>query len=347
MAHRGCLGSLQRRLLVVHHWDADGIASAAILAREAGLEGVEFTVPVIGEYSVDAVASRVRGFDGYDVIYVLDYGIAGVLGELHVRSGGLPIVYVDHHRVGCGGCGAWCGCCNPVALGWGGEREYPSAALLLSELVGHSWDLGAVGLVGDVPGVVERRPGLVSRLVRGYGVGLGELRNAVENVDSCYPLLDYDCIRHAVKVLAVGGVSEAACDARLSGARERLRRVLEGYVAEMLSKAVRLGPVLFSELEGDYLVYSKLGRRLAEEAGPRGAGVLAFYMPSMGKGVVYVRSVGRSVSWLIDYARGRGFNAGGKERVAVIHVRAGREEFQELAVRLAELVSGRLSGSQA
>jgi len=346
---RGCLSRPGEPALVVHHWDADGIAAAAILAREWGPGAAERLVPEIGEYGVEAVLSRLRGRGGYRGVVVLDYGIAHALPMLAAAAGASTVLYVDHHLVECG-C-TYCSCCNPLIRGrppgpWGGERDYPSAALLLSSLVGHSLDLGLVGLVGDVPGVVESRRDEVTRALRPYGATVEELVEAVRNVDSCYVLFDYECIEQAVVTLAYRGVAEAAWEPRLAGARERLEALLEDMKGKLESAAERRGDVVYAFLEGDALVYSKLGRYMATSiAGRDEVAVLAYYMASKSKGVVYVRSVSRSVAWLIDWAKSKGINAGGKERVAVIHVKGSAERLADIAGRVVGMLRGARGGS--
>ncbi len=346
---RGCLSRPSEPVLVVHHWDADGIAAAAVLAREWGPGAAERLVPEIGEYSVEAVLSRLRGYGGYPGVAVLDYGIAGGLPLLAAAVGASTVLYVDHHLVECG-C-THCSCCNPLSVRWwlpepwGGERDYPSAALLLSGLVGHSLDLGLVGLVGDVPGVVDRRRAEITRVLGAYGITVEELVEAVRNVDSCYVLFDYECIERAVETLAYRGVAEAAWEPRLAAARGKLQALLEDMMGRLESVAERRDGVVYAFLEGDALVYSKLGRYMATDiAGRDEVAVLAYYMAAKGTGVVYVRSVSRSVAWLIDWARSRGLNAGGKERVAVIHVRGPVERLSELAGHVVEMLARGVRG---
>ena len=108
------------RVHVVFHWDTDGIASAAMLARALGTRVSGLSVPSIGFYSVDAIGYK--SLDA-DAIVVLDYGVEGY--ERVESETGIPLVVFDHHAVRPSNLrlGAYC---NPVAHGEGDEVEYPS-----------------------------------------------------------------------------------------------------------------------------------------------------------------------------------------------------------------------------
>lgn len=302
--------------LLVHHWDADGIASAALLERIMGWR--RRLVPRIGFYSAEAVTGQapLRGAAG---LVVVDYGVPQHLPAAAQALGATSIVYIDHHRAECPGGIA---CCNPVALGLGGEDEYPSTSLLLAWLLGagrEHLDLALVGLVSDLPGFTETRwAQLVEELERMQGFGLAELLKAVEAVDSCYPLLDTACIDHAVELLAAKGLAAVLDDPRLMEARRRFRELVGEALRDAEANAIREGAVIATEVAVDALVTPKVGRILAREH-PDSVVIVQHWIPNLGKGMVYVRSRKHMVGWIAARARAMGYEAGGKDRVAVIH----------------------------
>ena len=113
---------------LVHHWDADGIVSAALLLR-AGVRARRILVPRIGGYDADAILGRLPG--DVETAVVLDYGIPGrEYDRLYDRLRGLAVV--DHHRTEPPRrVGAFC---NPVALGRAREDEVPACSILALQL---------------------------------------------------------------------------------------------------------------------------------------------------------------------------------------------------------------------
>ncbi|MBN2406708.1 MAG: DHH family phosphoesterase [Elusimicrobia bacterium] len=93
-------------ILIIHHWDADGISSAALLTRylekHAGGLKIEYVVPEIGTYHLHPLK---LGKDGnldipdrrYTLAFVVDYSVPeDDIVRLHEFLG-IPLVIYDHH----------------------------------------------------------------------------------------------------------------------------------------------------------------------------------------------------------------------------------------------------------
>ena len=329
------------RLYVAYHWDADGVASAALVLRYLGDRVEEFGVPRIGVYGAGAVPlprNRVS-------LLVLDYGIPGSeYEELAQRHGG-EVLVIDHHRAAPPRGGV--AYCNPVAAGLGGEEDYPANSVLVYRLLGSRSDpgdrvLAALGVAGDLAPYIDagrNHPGLrvASELLVGTDVSLKELRGVAESIDSCYRLLDEECLRYAARRAAEDPMGLVS-DGRLLGARERARRLLD----EALEKARLLsetGRALVYFLEMDAYVTSAVGRRLAAMH-PDKVVVLVHSLPSQGRGTIYARSIVHELSDVADLLRARGVRVGGKTNVLVIEYRG--EEYEELLRPLLEAVEATL-----
>ncbi len=312
-----------RRVFLVFHWDADGVATAAMVARHlAGLGGVveAAATPRIGSYSWTAIP---KPPPGAELVAVLDYGIPGADYDRYASETDKPLLVIDHHRVepSRGGRVTYC---NPVAEGMGGEEEYPSASMLAARLLGRRWGgdlfLAALGAVGDLaPFYDAGRPHPGLEAAKAYasqaGVKLGQLRDLADRLDSCYRLLWGDCLVHAVKEAALNPYM-LLDDHRLLEAQERSRKLLEEALAELKSAGRVCGFEVYT-LVMDALVTSAVGRRLAATR-PRDVVVLIHHIPSRRGGYVYVRGLSADLSWLHREARRRGLRAGGKTNVAVL-----------------------------
>lgn len=308
-----------RRPFIVHHWDADGVASAALAWRNWA-EPAATAVPSIGSYTWRAVPVPPPGADA---VAVLDYGIPGPEYEELEKREDKPLIVVDHHRVPPAGLsrGAYC---NPAATR--GE-DWASASLLLHRVLdapprGVDAELAALGAVGDLQPFLDAgkpHPGLeeAKHLAASAGIGLEELREAAIRVDSCYRLLDESCLRHAVRVAAEAGARGILGDERLREARIRADRLLDEALHLLQGPERPVPGVLLYRLDMDAYVTSALGRRLAAE-NPESVTVLLHRLPRSSRGFIYARSLSRSLAPVLQMLRARGLRVGGKEHVVVL-----------------------------
>jgi len=334
-----------RRVFLVFHWDADGVATAAIVTRHlVGLGGVveAAATPRIGSYSWTAIP---KPPPGAELVAVLDYGIPGADYDRYASETGKPLLVIDHHRVEPPPPRDRVTYCNPVAEGMGGEEEYPSASMLAATLLGRRWSgdllLAALGAVGDLAPFYDAgrpHPGLEAAMAyaRQAGVELRQLRDLADRLDSCYRLLWGDCLVHAAREAALNPYT-LLDDHRLLEAQKRSRKLLEEAFAA-LSPAGRVCGFEAYTLAMDALVTSAVGRRLAASR-PHDVVTLVHHIPSRRGGYVYVRGLSADLSWLHREARRRGLRAGGKTNVAVLEYSGdGPQEGLRL---LEELCSGR------
>ncbi len=307
------------RISVVFHWDADGVASAALVLRRLGGRVVGLDVPRIGLYSVDAIPLPRDG----SLLLVLDYGLPGRLyDELSsVYSPGL--VVIDHHSVEPPQ--GMTGYCNPVAYGQGSEEDYPANSFLVYRLIGDPGDehdrvLAALGVAGDLAPYIDAgsdHAGLAAarRLLEGTGVGLGELRRVAELIDSCYRVLDTECLRRAVRVAARNPLGLLG-DEQLASAKKLSDELLR-TAWEKLEEIRRDKHISVYTLSMDAYITSAIGRRLASNE-PGKIIVLVHSIPSQRRGFIYVRSITHRLDGVRNRLRAREVPVAGKTHVLVI-----------------------------
>ncbi len=94
----GVVKSFPGIIRVVSHYDADGIASAAIVVKALEREGKEFRLSFVQQLSEDYVAGM-AGEDNLLVVFT-DLG-SGFLDEIdrHLLDEGRKIIILDHHQV--------------------------------------------------------------------------------------------------------------------------------------------------------------------------------------------------------------------------------------------------------
>ncbi|WP_317895130.1 DHH family phosphoesterase [Pyrofollis japonicus] len=329
-----------RKVLVVHHWDADGVASAALLARRLGGRLVGTDVPRIGVYTAEAVPEPPRDA----LLAVLDYGIPGQEYDKLVERTNTPIAVVDHHAVEPPR--RLSTYCNPVALKKGSERDYPGNSLLVYKLLGEPRDTGdrflaALGVVGDLEAFLKagrEHPGLAlaEELLKETNVSLEEAGRLARSIDSCYRLLDYSCLRYAVRRLAEDPLG-ALNDRVLGEALAKAEKIVEKALGS-LEKLYKDEAIAVYWLSLDAYVTSAIGRRLAAE-NPDKVMVLAHYMPREKRGYVYIRSVSKELVGLARFLRERGVKPGGKTNVVVVEF-SNKDQAEEIINAITSYLRG-------
>jgi len=296
-----------RRLLenqevaIVHHWDADGIASAALLGRVFGVD--TFVIPRIGCYGIDCIGRA-------ETPVLVDYGIpvnTVIKGAIdHHRSRQDSSICIDTPI------------CNPVSAGLS-EDEFPSTTYVIKSLiltdseVSKNGDLIALGIVGDLGTRVLHSEHLRAFVVK----ALGSIERALKLanlVDSCYRAGSYECIDRVRKALIEGGVAQVEYDTSL--------QELSSDIDAEAKKVIERIEIIYSDdavaifrARSKYFLTSYIGRYLARVYAPKTI-VLLHHVESLGLGMVYIRSYGIEVKEIIPILRALGYSAGGKDWVA-------------------------------
>jgi len=329
VALRDCRVPRLERPAIAFHWDTDGVAAAAVVARRVG--GGEPRVIKIGSYSRDAIPRPAAG-----ELVVVDYGIPGPEYDALAREAPLALV-VDHHKVEPANIPQYC---NPVARG-ASEAAYPSAAIVAYRLLGGGPEeavLAALGAAGDLAPYIDSgtpHPGLdlARRLAEPHGWSIARLRRLADAIDSAYRIHAPQCLEEAARAAASGGPKALEGLPCIWEARERAARIVEEAL-ESLEGPEEAGCALFYRLVGDAHVTSAVGRRLAAE-NPDKVIVLFHESPSAGVVRLYARSITLPLRGLRDALEDLGVEAAGKESVVVAEAPIGEAPRLQAAARAA------------
>ena len=298
--------SLSSRGLMIHHWDADGVCSAALLLRHR-FRGYANWTPTIGAFylSQEQLACARRFHEVVVVDMALPEGDVKVLAE-DCRV----TVYDHHHQAPLRGVEH----INPVAHG-ADQDNYPSCTWVVKKSLGLPVTLPVVlGLVGDRELKLRESPAIWD-VVQGYAADnsltFEELQGMVQLIDSCYKVGDREAVMEAPRLLADMEGPDAitgnvAWHRNLKTFDEELKRIIEAPPVE------REG-VLFVELNTRFSVISTVTRRVAWGTGRNTVVVNRGFFKDEDQ--VYSRSGRLDMQPMIDRAKARGFNAGGKRDV--------------------------------
>ncbi|WP_087036131.1 DHH family phosphoesterase [Thermococcus litoralis] len=287
--------------LIVHHWDTDGIASAALLIKALGLEEFDNLSPPIGEFRFD---ERIRkAIEKAERVYVLDLNL-----PQEVENIDKEIIFIDHHiqpriknpRVKQ---------INPALDG----KEAPSASFVVSEYfdMWNAWS--ALGVVGDIGEKAFNMPKVVELLDR-EGLTREEALRIVELIDSNYIAMDREGVEKAVKVLLENPVRELLNYEPWIKKAEAIKEAIQNA----LSNAEVKEGIAFITFESPFNIISKVARKAVWELNYKGA--IVVNRNFHGKGQVYFRISSEmtekiNMGEIISKLKEKGFNAGGKREV--------------------------------
>lgn len=327
-------------VLMIHHWDTDGIASAAILKSRLSAFNVKVSgyVPRIGIYGIDGIELDRLPRD-IDLAVILDYSLdPDQLGRL-AGAINADVAVVDHHiHAPPRGIPSY----NPVAEG-ADPSSYPSTTWVLKELLGLEVnDLVILGIVGDVGTLMSDN--LVRRQVLGFllsrEVTIEDYESAAAMIDSCYRALDRIGVAMSVDKLASygGDPRKILSDPEW---REK-KRMVDEEVNRLVKRAGEgqevIPGVIVYRLQSELLVLSAVGRALSRRY-PDLIVVVVFELLG-GPRYVYVRSQMKRLDWAIPKLKSLGFNIGGKDRVFSIQIDDG--DVDTPLNRVLEILSRRL-----
>jgi len=298
------LGDLQ---VIIHHWDADGLCSAALLLDYLKPRSPANMCPTIGAfYLSDEEIGYARGFD-----YVIIADMALPEADVRRLSEKTKVVIFDHHHQDpIRGVEHF----NPVAHG-ADSADYPSCTWVIKERLGLSLSMHvALGFIGDREHRIMENPRfktLTEEHLAEEGITFDEALTLVGLIESGYKVGDKKGMEEAPRLLM--GYTKPD-DIRNNGRWCRNLGLFQDKLTEVLSEPPedREG-VLIKCLDTEYAVISAVTRRIAWGTG-RDTIVLntGFFQD---RDQLYSRSSRRDMQPMIKRAKELGFNAGGKSDV--------------------------------
>jgi len=288
-------------MLIIHHWDTDGITSAALLIRTLNLEEFRNLTPPIGEFRFDERIKR--AIEEAEKIYVLDLSLPHEVEAIEKE-----IMFIDHHiqpriknpRVKQ---------INPALEG----GEALSASFVVSQYfnIWNAWS--ALGVIGDIGEKAFKIP-KVEELLEMDGITKEEALRLVSLIDSNYVTMDRESVEKALRVVLENPIKD------LLTYEPWLKKAeaIEEAVQDAISKAEVRNGIAFITFKSPFNIISKVARKAVWEIGYEGAAVVNedFH----GKGQIYFRVSSKmaekiNMAQIIAELKGKGFNAGGKREV--------------------------------
>lgn len=303
----------------IHHWDCDGMCSAALLYHylniHEGNKKVLFRTPHIGNYFLteDEIESIRKDHPGY--IFIIDMALPrkDVLKLKDIS----PNIYIfDHHRqdkinevdhI------------NPMTDSSAAGMENPSTGWVINKYFKKGQNLLSVlGAIGDQGEKIKEMPE-VKKVIISSGGPYENFTCAVELIDTYYILNDRIEISRLIDLLIKKGdnMGDLLKDLRSGDQRAKIERELELLLSGLVKK-VNNGKVIIKELESSMNIISGITRKLSDKY-PDSV-IVTVNRKNGGSGNIYVRrnKLDIDLSPLINTAHLKGYNAGGKVEVVGI-----------------------------
>jgi hypothetical protein len=301
------LSDLHGEGLIIHHWDADGLCSAALLLDYLKPRSHANMCPTIGAFYLSDEEIGYAG--GFNYVVIVDMA----LPEADVRrlSEETKVVIFDHHHqkpiMGVDHV-------NPVAYGADAE-DYPSCTWVIRERLGLPLGmLVALGFVGDREHRIMENPQfkeITEEYLAGEDLTFDEALKLVGLIDSSYKVGDRKGVEEAPRLLMSYTKPD---DIRNNGKWGMNMRLFQEKLTELLEEPPEdRDGILIKRIETGYAVISTVTRRIAWGTGRDTIVVNTGFFPCHDQ--LYSRSTRLDMQPMIERARELGFNAGGKSDV--------------------------------
>lgn len=298
---------LDGSILIIHHWDTDGLCSGALILEQLGDKKAETWTPPLGTFYLSEEHIEFAG--SFDNVIICDMALPSDNVKKIAKTAEV-IMFDHHHQDPIEGITH----INPVAYGASGS-EYPSNTWVLKEKLGLQVSLRVLlGFIGDREQKIKDNPQFWT-LVQGYmkenNVSFDELLELVYRIDSSYKVGDRDSVIEAPHFLR-----EYKTRKEILGNKKWKKNLenLEKKLEKVLSEPPEIvNGVQLKRLDTPYAIISQVTRRLAWGTGKDTIVLNTGFFENQDQ--MYSRSQNVDYHALITRAKKLGFNAGGKKDV--------------------------------
>ncbi|WP_456374751.1 DHH family phosphoesterase [Methanocaldococcus sp.] len=289
-------------MLIIHHWDTDGITSAALTVKALNLEDFVNVSPPIGEFRFDKrIDKYIEKYN--NKIYVLDLNLPQEVENITKET-----IFIDHHiqkkiknpnvkQI------------NPVLDG----KDYPSASFVVSEYFSIWNYLSALGAIGDI-GEKAFSISKVKKLLDIANINKKEALKLVNLIDSNYIVMERNEVENAVKVILNLEPKDLLEYEKWNKNLDKINDAIEEAISNMEIK----NRIAFIEFKSKFNIISKVARKVVWRMGYDGAVVVN--EDFNGKAQIYFRISSNlinkiNMTELIQTLKNKNYNVGGKKDV--------------------------------
>jgi hypothetical protein len=294
-------------VLLIHHWDTDGLCSAALLLDYFKRDDIETWTPPLGTFYL--LDEHIEKAQQYDHVVVCDMALPAANIEKIAEK--TRITVIDHHHQDPIEAVEHI---NPVAHGASGDN-YPSNTWVIKEHLDLPVSLKTIlGFVGDREQKIKDNPPFwrqVEEYLASEGVKFDDLLELVYRIDSSYKVGEREAVMKAPQQLREYVTREDILGNQEW--KENLRKLDEKLEKVLAEPPEVVDGVQVKRLDTPFAIISQVTRRLAWGTGKDTVVVNTGFFRDQDQ--LYSRSNIVEMHKLIERAKKYGYNAGGKKDV--------------------------------
>ncbi len=319
--------------ILIHHWDTDGMCSAALLLRELGDDTVVTTfTPTIGNYYLNEGDREELKTHAADFVAVVDMALPKDSIEFLNTLG--PVYIFDHHLQDKHDVYLHL---NPIIDG-GSPKKYPSASWVVGEYLDNTPDLLFVlGAFGDR----ERKlldngytMKVVDDVLDSLDTDFGTILELVELLDSNYKLGNKKEVERTPWFLM--NIEDHNSILNRRDLHDNVIELNSAIECEVNGERNEIKPgVLYREMDSPYNIISTVTRKIAWANEDK----IAFVVNERfmdGSIQIYIRGTMKDSQSIIESARKKGYSAGGKSDVVGMVIPKEDKEFIQKILEMLE-----------
>jgi single-stranded DNA-specific DHH superfamily exonuclease len=307
-------------ILILHHWDCDGLCSAAILYRHL-VEmnkniNVEFMFPKIGNYFLEKQDYKKIMKKNRNIFFVVDMALPRQ-DILTLKEYFENMIIFDHHKqeiikevihI------------NPNAENRNKSLDFPSTGWVINDYFNRAQDLLSVlGAIGDQEEKIICNNS-IKLILKDVKLDLDSCIRLVKNIDSNYILNNKYGIKRMVKFLInnSNNISDLLADKKLLSNLELIEKEIKVAI-KANSKKIKCERIIIKEIKTDHHIISNIARSLSKKYKFFLVIVINSYN-SMANIYFRVNKLDIDLYDVIKFALNKGYNTGGKKEVAGVFV---------------------------
>ncbi|MCD4669545.1 MAG: DHH family phosphoesterase [Actinomycetia bacterium] len=323
------------RVLIIHHWDCDGLCAAALLIKylSALNSNIEIYTGLgeIGKYYF--TSEKIKEFKKLKPghIIICDFAIPRE-DILKLKDISNSIYVFDHHEqdeikevVHI----------NPLTKKDISGLKYPSAGWVVNEYFRRPQEiLAALGAIGDQEEILKKDK-RVTDILNKNNLNFDQAQEIVKNIDSSYIINDEKQIKWIVDLLArdKNKIKKLLKNRKLLISRQKIENAIESIIESGYTKDDDR-QIIYKKYKSEFHIISNITRELAKKF----SDYLIIVINNSKKedSNIYFRNrKGLNLVPLIELAHNYGFNSGGKkEVVGVILPESSISGFLEEAINI-------------
>ncbi len=295
---------------ILHHWDTDGLASAALFAayiqEQSPKTVLQFFHPTINNYFLTPHEYTEIEQCAPDVLIVTDLNFAvDVIEQLEQQHA--QVFVFDHHS-------------QTADIQRPGKQDssYPGCSYLVAEYLQSPLQLvGVLGMVGDQEEKLKDNDQyyqIVEQVMKEQEISFDELLRITKLMDTAYVVGDTESFVGIIQLLQQDPKVLLTHSGLLQN-EERIKKEMEKELATELKE--HGSRVLFHSIASDFSLISEITRALARQHPEQ---IIVTEQERGDDSSLYVRRRDSDYDCgaVVQLARERGYNAGGKAEVAGI-----------------------------